>query len=84
MRFIQSLDDAGEETMPDAIRDDTRDIRDKQDAIRQIFLGSGPAQAGLGVTVMGHTMTLAEDVAIVGIVGVALLIAAAWAFGRQE
>ena len=54
------------------------------DAIRQIFLGSGPAQAGLGVSVLGHTMTLVEDVAIVGIVGVALLIAAAWAFGRQE
>ncbi len=54
------------------------------DAIRQIFLGSGPARAGLGVTVMGHTMSLVEDVAIVGIVGVALLIAAAWAFGRQE
>jgi ABC-2 type transport system permease protein len=54
------------------------------DAIRQIFLGSGPARAGLGVSVLGHTMTLAEDVAIVGVVTVVLLLAAVWAFGRQE
>jgi ABC-2 type transport system permease protein len=54
------------------------------DAIRQIFLGSGPAQAGLGVTVLGHTMTLAEDIAVVGVVGIILLAAAIWAFGRQE
>jgi ABC-2 type transport system permease protein len=54
------------------------------DAIRQIFLGSGPARAGLGVSVLGHTMTLVEDVAIVAVVSVALLIAAVWAFGRQE
>jgi ABC-2 type transport system permease protein len=35
------------------------------DAIRQIFLGSRPAAAGLGVTVLDHTMSLAEEVAIV-------------------
>jgi hypothetical protein len=29
-------------------------------------------------------MTLAEDVAIVGVVTVVLLLAAVWAFGRQE
>jgi ABC-2 type transport system permease protein len=54
------------------------------DAIRQIFLGSGPAQAGLGVSVLGHTMTLPEDIAVMGVVGVILLGAAIWAFGRQE
>jgi ABC-2 type transport system permease protein len=31
------------------------------DAIRQIFLGPAPAEAGLGMTVLGHTMTLAEE-----------------------
>jgi ABC-2 type transport system permease protein len=54
------------------------------DAIRQIFLGSGPAGAGLGVTVLGHTMTLAEEVVMVGALGIVLLIGAMWAFGRQE
>ncbi len=54
------------------------------DAIRQIFLGSGPAGAGLGVTVLGHTMTLAEEVAIVGTLGVLLLAGAVWAFSRQD
>jgi ABC-2 type transport system permease protein len=43
------------------------------DTIRQIFLGAGPARASLGVTVLGHTMTLTEDLAVVGVVGVILL-----------
>lgn len=54
------------------------------DAVRQVFLGSGPAGAGLGVTVLGHTMTVAEEVAVVGVLGVVLVATAAWAFGRQE
>ena len=51
------------------------------DAIRQIFLGTNPA---LGVTVLGHTMTILEDVAIVGVLGFVLLGSAALAFSRQE
>jgi ABC-2 type transport system permease protein len=54
------------------------------DAIRQVFLGSGPASAGLGVSVLGHTMSLFEDVAIIGALGLASLGAAAWRFGREE
>jgi ABC-2 type transport system permease protein len=54
------------------------------DAIRQIFLGSGPAGAGLGVTAFGHTMSLAEEVAMVGVLGAVLMAAAIWAFGRQD
>ncbi|MGH2427961.1 MAG: ABC transporter permease [Candidatus Limnocylindria bacterium] len=54
------------------------------DAIRQVFLGSGPASAGLGVTVLGHTMSLVEEMAIVGTIGVVLLTLAIWAFGRQD
>ena len=54
------------------------------DAIRQVFLGSGPAGAGLGVTVLGHTMSFVEEVAIVGALGVGLMAGAVWAFGRQE
>jgi len=54
------------------------------DAIRQTFLGSGTAGAGLGVTVLGHTMTLAAEVALVGVLGVGLVAAVSWAFARQE
>jgi len=54
------------------------------DAIRQIILGSGPAGAGLGVTVLGHTMSLVEEVALVGALGIVLMAAAIWAFARQE
>ena len=38
-------------------------------AIRQIFLGLGPAGAGLGATVLSHTMTIAEEIAVVGALG---------------
>jgi ABC-2 type transport system permease protein len=54
------------------------------DAIRQVFLGSGPAGAGLGVTVFGHTMSFVEELAMVGALGVMLMAAAVWAFARQE
>ena len=54
------------------------------DAVRQVVLGAGPAGAGLGVTGRGHTMTLGEEVALVGALGLVLVVAAAWAFGRQE
>ena len=54
------------------------------DAIRQIFLGSGPAGAGLGVTVLGHSMSLLEEVLLVGALGLVLMAAATWAFARQE
>ena len=51
------------------------------DAIRQVFLGSVP---GLGVTVLGHTMSLLEDVAVVAGLGALLLGSAVLAFNRQE
>jgi ABC-2 type transport system permease protein len=54
------------------------------DAIRQIFLGAAPAGVGLGVTVLGHTMTLGEEIAVVSALGVILLAGAVWAFGQQE
>jgi ABC-2 type transport system permease protein len=54
------------------------------DAIRQVLLGPGPAVAGLGVTLLGHTMTFGEEVVIVGALGAVLMGGAIWAFGRQE
>jgi ABC-2 type transport system permease protein len=54
------------------------------DAVRQVFLGTDAAAAGLGVTVFGHTMTILQEVALVGGLGVVLIGAAAWAFGRRS
>jgi len=51
------------------------------DAIRQVFLGSNPE---LGVTVFGRTMTMLEEVLVVGGLGFILLAAAVVAFNRQE
>jgi ABC-2 type transport system permease protein len=51
------------------------------DAVRQVFLGTLP---GLGVTVFGHTMTVIEDVVVVGGLGAILLGGAILAFSRQE
>lgn len=64
------------------------------DAIRQLFLGDFLAKAAavmpaggnlvLGVTVFGHTMTIIEDVLIVGVLGLVLMVAAVWSFSRQD
>ncbi len=53
------------------------------DAIRQLFLGSEAASA-IGVTVLGHTMTVTQDILVVAILGALLLSLAAWSFTRQE
>ncbi len=63
------------------------------DAIRQLFLGkelaamggtTGPAGNAIGVTVLGHTMTMAEDILVVVAFGVLMLSLASWSFSRQE
>jgi ABC-2 type transport system permease protein len=60
------------------------------DAIRHIILGkeiSGGIMgqsAALGVTLFGHTMTVAQDILLVVGIGVILLALAMWAFSRQE
>lgn len=50
------------------------------DAIRQVFLGSG---LGLGVSVLGHTMSIVEEVALVGVLGGVMLAGAVLAFNRD-
>jgi ABC-2 type transport system permease protein len=51
------------------------------DAIRQIFLGQLP---GIGVTIGDHTVTLLEEIAIIGALGTLLLGAAVVAFNRRD
>jgi hypothetical protein len=53
------------------------------DAVRQVLLATHVAGAGLGVTVLGHSMTVVQEVALVGLIGVALVASASWAFGRE-
>jgi ABC-2 type transport system permease protein len=52
------------------------------DAIRQVFLGTTDPR--VGVTVLGHTMTLAEEVLLISAFALVLITVAAWAFNRQE
>jgi ABC-2 type transport system permease protein len=61
------------------------------DATRKIVLGeelsavSGMmGNTALGVTLFGHTMTIAEDAALVLFIGAILLALAIWSFSRQE
>lgn len=63
------------------------------DAIRQVFLSgtlstSGEAVTGssfpIGVTVLGHSMTVLEDVLVVAALGAILLMLAVWSFSKQE
>jgi len=55
------------------------------DAIRQVFLGgAAPPGSIIGVTVLGHNMTVMEDILLVSVLGAALLALAAWSFGKQD
>jgi len=60
------------------------------DAIRQLFLGGrapsipGMGPSPLGLTVLGHTMTMWEDMVVIAALGVILMAAAAWAFSKQD
>jgi len=54
------------------------------DAIRQIVLGSNLAPEGLGVTVLGHTMSLRDDVLVMSALAATLLSVAVWRFARTE
>ncbi len=53
------------------------------DPIRQLVLGAEPA-ASLGITVLGHTMSIGEDLIIVAAFGAVMVILAMWSFGAQE
>ena len=54
------------------------------DAIRQVFLGSDPAAAGLGVTVFDRTLGMGAELVVIGALGVVLVTGAALAFSHQE
>ena len=53
------------------------------DPIRQLVLGAQPASS-LGITVLGHTMSIGEDLMVVAAFGLVMVTLAMWSFGTQE
>ncbi len=53
------------------------------DAIRQVFLGFGDTSI-IGVTVLGHTMRIIDNLLVVGAFGLLLMSLAVWSFNRSE
>ena len=51
--------------------------------IRQVMLGT-TADSPLGITVLGHTMSLWDNVAVVAVFGIVMTLLAMWSFGNQE
>lgn len=51
--------------------------------IRQVMLGT-TADSPLGITVLGHTMSLWDNVAVVAVFGIVMTLLAMWSFGHQE
>ena len=53
------------------------------DSLRQVALSSTDASYS-GITVLGHSMSTVEDVAVVALFGSIMIGLAVWSFGRQE
>jgi len=53
------------------------------DPIRQLVLGAQPATS-LGITVLGHTMSVGDDLMVVAAFGLVMVILAMWSFSTQE
>ncbi len=53
------------------------------DPIRQLVLGAQPATS-LGITVLGHTMSVGDDLIVVAAFGLVMVILAMWSFSTQE
>ena len=51
--------------------------------IRQVILGAVPG-ASYSVTLLGHTMSLWNDIAMLAAFGTAMVLLAIWSFGNQE
>jgi len=51
--------------------------------IRQVMLGGSP-DSSFAIILFGHTMSIWENIAVLGAFGVLMLFLAMWSFGRQE
>lgn len=53
------------------------------DSIRQLVLGAEPATS-LGITILGHTTSVGEDLMVVAAFGLVMVVLAMWSFSTQE
>jgi ABC-2 type transport system permease protein len=51
--------------------------------IRQVMLGT-PPDSPFGINLLGHTMSLWDNIAVLAVFGLAMTILAMWSFGSQE
>jgi len=51
--------------------------------IRQVILGTAP-DSPFGISVLGHTMSLWDNVIVLAVFGVAMILLAMWSFSTQE
>ena len=51
--------------------------------IRQVILGTLP-DSPFGISVLGHTMSLWDNVTVLAVFGIAMILLAMWSFGNQE
>ncbi len=51
--------------------------------IRQVILGTAPG-APFGINLLGHTMSLWDNVAVLAVFGAAMILLAMWSFSSQE
>ena len=51
--------------------------------IRQVILGASPDSL-FSISLLGHTMSLWEDVAVLALFAAAMILLAMWSFGKQE
>ena len=51
--------------------------------IRQVMLGASP-ESPFSISLLGHTMSLWDNVAVLALFGLAMILLAIWSFGSQE
>ena len=51
--------------------------------IRQVILGVAP-DSPFNISVLGHTMSLWNNIAVMAVFGIAMTLLAMWSFGSQE
>jgi len=51
--------------------------------IRQVMLGTA-ADSQLGVTVLGHTMSVWDNVTVVAVFGILMTVLSMWSFNHQD
>ena len=54
------------------------------DAFRQVILSSADGSQISGLTIFGHSMSIAEDMSLVALFGIVMVGLAMWSFGTQE